>query len=67
MKPKVYQLIERCVRDGMTFGYNRHNNHKDVQDPFDHDLTEDQIDAIMFEISEWFTFTDEELGVVQTD
>ena len=67
MKPKVYQLIERCVRDGMAFGYNRHNKHKDVQDPFNHDLTEDQIDAIMFEISEWFTFTDEELGVVQTD
>ena len=67
MKPKVYQLIERCVRDGMNVGYNRHNKHKDVQDPFNADLTEDQIDAIMFEISEWFTFTDEELGVVQTD
>lgn len=67
MKPKVYQLIERCVRDGMVVGYNHHNKHKDVQDPFNHDLTEDQIDAIMLEISEWFTFTDEELGVVQTD
>lgn len=54
MKANMYKLIERCVEEGVQYGYNRAYKHTDTP-------TEDQIklavtDAVMNEICEWFDF-----------
>lgn len=54
MKANMYKLIERCVEEGVQYGYNRAHKHTDTP-------TEDQIklavtDAVMNEICEWFDF-----------
>ncbi len=52
MKPNVYKLIERCVEDGINYGYQKAFKHTDEPSP-DH-IKEAILDAIMLEISEWF-------------
>ena len=54
MKANMYKLIERCVEEGVQYGYNRAHKHTDTP-------TEDQIklavtDAVMNEICDWFDF-----------
>jgi hypothetical protein len=54
MKAKDYNLIERCVDDGIEYGYNR--AHKHVQDPNPEHIKSAIRDAVMLEITEWFDF-----------
>ena len=63
MQPKVYQLIDRCVFEGITHGIYAHNKHLDQPIVVPEDMQSTLVDAIMFELSEWFTFNDTELGV----
>ena len=63
MQPKVYHLIERCVSEGITHGICAHNKHLDQPVVVPEDMQSTLVDAIMFELSEWFTFNDTELGV----
>lgn len=54
MRAKDYNLIERCVDDGVEFGYNR--AHKHVEDPNPEHIKAAIRDAVMLEITEWFDF-----------
>lgn len=52
MKPKIYELLLRCVEEGAQVGYFR--AHKHVDNPCEALLTEKIVDAIMGEIFEAF-------------
>ena len=56
MKPKAYQLLERCIEDGLQAGYQRAHKHTD--NPAMEDIWNAQLRSIMLEISEWFNFDD---------
>lgn len=58
MRANAYKLIERCVEDGVTLGYNRAHKHDD--NPSQAHIEDQIIQAIMTEICEWFEFTDTE-------
>lgn len=54
MRAKEYDLIDRCVADGVQRGWNRAHKHTDTPDEI---FIRDQIyQAVMTEISEWFDF-----------
>ena len=63
MQPKVYQLIERCISDGISHGVNAHNKHLDQPIVVPADMQSTLVDAVMYELSEWFIFTDTDLGI----
>ena len=52
MKPKIYPVLEMCLENGITLGYNRafkHNDHPSI------DVIKESIhNAISDEIYEWF-------------
>ena len=52
--PKVYQLLERCVEDGVDYGYMRAHKHCDA--PTEASLKDNIQQAVMNEICEWFDF-----------
>lgn len=54
MKPKTYQLLERCIDDGISLGYNRSYKHTD--DPSEEHMKQEIFRAVMNEICEWFDF-----------
>jgi hypothetical protein len=64
MYPKVYQLIERCISDGIANGIYNYNKHVDQPLTIPDDLQHHILSSSMLELSEWFSFTDEDLGVV---
>jgi hypothetical protein len=64
MIPKTYQLLERCVQEGIERGAQRYNKRFDQPINTPLELQSHQVDAIMLELSEWFTFTDTDLGVI---
>ena len=54
--PKTYDLLERCVHDGIGFGLNRaykHDGH-----PNEDTIRENIHREVMNEIMAWFTITD---------
>ena len=56
MKPKEYNLIVRCVENGIEIGWNRAHKHVENPDP---QHIRDQIEiAVINEICEWFDFED---------
>ena len=63
MQPKVYQLIERCISEGITHGIYAHNKHLDQPIVIPADMQSTLVDAAMFELSEWFTFSNTDLGI----
>ena len=63
MQPKVYQLIERCISEGIAHGIYAHNKHLDQPITIPADMQSTLVDAAMVELSEWFTFTDTDLGI----
>ena len=63
MKPKLYQLLERCISDGIEKGICSYNKHKDQPVTIPEELKDHLLIHSMNEISEWFSFTDEDLGV----
>lgn len=58
MKANAYRLIERCVEDGVSLGYNRAFKHND--NPSQAHIEDQIIQAIMTEVCEWFDFNEHE-------
>lgn len=54
MRPKFYPLLEQCIETGLARGYQRAHKHR--PDPTLDHLLEEQRQAIMTEIHEWFDF-----------
>jgi hypothetical protein len=54
MKPKFYELLDKCIEDGINSGWQRAHKHTETPDPIW--IKEQMHQAIMFEISEWFDF-----------
>jgi hypothetical protein len=63
MKPITYRLVERCVEDGISQGIEHFNKHCDIPYIIPEDMKQSMHDYVMLNFSEWFTFTNEELGV----
>lgn len=54
MKAREYNLIAKCVEDGIMLGWNRAHKHTDNPDP---DTIRDAIEvAVLNEMCEWFDF-----------
>lgn len=54
MVPKTYDLLDRCIEDGIQLGWQRAHKHTDTPDPI---WIREQIhQAVMFEIYQWFEF-----------
>jgi hypothetical protein len=56
MRANEYRLLERCVELGLELGWNRAHKHHDNPDP--EVIEEQQLQAIMVEVCEWFNFGD---------
>lgn len=56
MKPKIYPVLEMCLENGITLGYNRAFKHNDH--PTEDAIKESIHKAILNEIYEWFDFED---------
>lgn len=54
MTPKFYPLLEQCIETGLIRGH--HRAHKHRPDPTLDHMVEEQRQAIMAEIHEWFDF-----------
>lgn len=52
--PKIYQLLERCVEEGVAYGYMRAHKHCDTPDEVH--LKDCINQGVMNEICEWFDF-----------
>ena len=59
--PKTYEILERCVYDGVAMGYDRAFKHNDYPDN-DH-IKESINREVMNEICNWFNIKDE--GIVE--
>jgi hypothetical protein len=56
MKPREYNLIARCVEEGIMLGWNRAHKHDENPDP---QHIRDSIElSVISEICEWFDFED---------
>jgi len=54
MNPKIYNLLSRCIEDGIKRGYRR--AHKHVESPTEDSILDNIEECIMSEIVEWFDF-----------
>lgn len=54
MKPDIYKLVEKCVEDGVAYGIHRAYKHND--NPTPEQIEDKVVQAVMFEIGEWFKF-----------
>lgn len=54
MKAKEYDLLLRCVEDGVSYGFSRAHKHTDTPDPIQ--VQSQIIQAVMNEVCEWFKF-----------
>lgn len=54
MKPKLINVLELCIENGLKLGYNRAFKHDD--NPSEENIQSKQFQAIMEEIYEWFDF-----------
>lgn len=54
MKPKIFNLLERCVEDGVKRGYGKAFKH--VENPTEGAICEHIEDCVMSQIVEWFDF-----------
>jgi len=60
MKPKIYNILGRCIEDGLKFGYQRAFKHTDS--PTEEQILNTCLIAILDEIFEHFSFDDDELN-----
>ena len=54
MKPKTYNLMERCIEDGVAYGYRRAFKHTD--NPPEEVILDSIVSGVMLELSAWFDF-----------
>ena len=52
MKPKIRELLERCIEDGVALGYHRAFKHDEV--PSEEWVRQCIVNSIWLEIDEWF-------------
>lgn len=55
MRPNAYKLLERCVEDGVQYGYSRATKHN--ESPSRAEIEDQIMQAVMTEICEWFDFS----------
>lgn len=58
MKPKMYPLIEMCIKNGIDYGWAR--AHKHFEHPPEGIVKKEIEDAISHEIYEWFDIGEDE-------
>ena len=58
MIPKTYNLLYRCIEDGINYGISRAYKHTD--NPTPDTLNNEIFQAVMNEIHTWFTFEEYE-------
>jgi hypothetical protein len=58
MKPKTYKILTDCIENGVEYGWSRAHKHTDQPNP--NTVKECIEDAIMLEISENFSFEDDD-------
>jgi hypothetical protein len=54
MIPKTYELLDRCIADGVRYGLNRAYKHTDA--PTQEQMEAEIENAVMNEICAWFEF-----------
>ena len=54
MKPKILQVLEMCIENGLSYGYRRAFKHDN--DPSEEFITNTIKESIMHELYEWFDF-----------
>ena len=54
MKVKEYNVVEKCIENGVEFGYNRAFKHTDTPDA--DKIKNEIVSAILHEMCEWFEF-----------
>ena len=60
--PKTYELLYRCIEDGIAMGFTRAYKHDSRPD---HDIVKENIHReVMNEIHEWFNIKDVTVGVI---
>lgn len=52
LKPKTFELMNRCIEDGVRLGYARAHKHTDQ--PTEQHLKDCIENAVLLEICEWF-------------
>lgn len=57
LKPNVYKLLERAIKDGLPGGYWKAHKHTDA--PLIEEVFAQQLHYIMLEINEVFDFDDD--------
>lgn len=60
MKARTLKLLERCIEDGIAYGWQRAYKHDD--DPPSEQIQDQIMLAIINEIHEWFEFEQGEFG-----
>jgi len=58
MKPKIYDLLEQCVLDGVAYGHTRAYKYNDA--PTEATINDAIVNAVMGQVNQWFTFAQEE-------
>jgi hypothetical protein len=56
IKPNSYKILSDCIDRGLSYGYN--HAHKHIDTPSEEAILEEQHDAIMNEICDYFNFSD---------
>lgn len=54
MIPKSYELLDRCIEDGVAYGWQRAHKHTDTPDA--QRVKDEIVNAVMNEICAWFEF-----------
>jgi hypothetical protein len=52
--PKSYELLDRCIEDGVAYGWMRAHKHTDAPDA--QRVQDEIVNAVMNEICAWFEF-----------
>lgn len=59
LKPRTYQVLQRAVEEGISYGYRRAHKHlEEGQTPSEQSLKDAIEDAVMLNITEWFHIDD---------
>lgn len=54
MKPKVYEILSRCIEAGIRLGVQR--AHKHTETPTHEAIVESVLREVQSEVHDWFTF-----------
>lgn len=63
MRVKTYRVLEECVERGINRGWMKAHKHTDT--PSEFGIKDWILDCVMQEVDDYFTFTNEDLGVTE--